>query len=504
MNQLGFRRRAALSSVFSTFSAGCVAVVLGAGACSPNISFEIGCQDGLTKCGSECVDLQSDPASCGACGIACGDGVACVAGVCDENSCDPGLVVCAGACVDLGSDPDHCGGCFMACPPGAACNDGHCEDSCGDGLTNCSGACVDTTSDPANCGGCGEACPPGSACSSSACQCPPGETSCGGACVNLSVDEQHCGGCSTSCDPGATCVNGMCQDACGPDLEFCNGVCVDTQTDPGNCGGCDNHCDPGEPCQGGVCLACDDVICGICNVQVLPSMVPQAASGSTAGVSNHFDPSCAPDGSGESAYSYTAPADGTYIFDTAGSGYDTVLALLGGASCGEVACNDDSMGPQSKIQTTLTAGQTVIVVVDGWNGQEGAYQLHVSTLAPSMCPDADIGSMVPQTLTGTTVNAGDDVQSPCGQATGSDISYQFTAPAASTYHFDTFGSSFDTILHVHDGGCGGASLGCNDDTMGLQSSLSIPLVAGQTVVVVVDGFGGAAGNFTLHIIDENM
>jgi hypothetical protein len=82
---------------------------------------------------------------------------------------------------------------------------------------------------------------------------------------------------------------------------------------------------------------------------------------------------------------------------------------------------------------------------------------------------------------------------------GVDRAYLFTAPIAGTYVFDTFGSNFDTVLHVHDGGCGGPSLGCNDDTMGLQSQLSVPLTANQTVLVVVDGFGNSQGNFTLHI-----
>ena len=41
---------------------------------------------------------------------------------------------------------------------------------------------------------------------------------------------------------------------------------------------------------------------------------------------------------------------------------------------------------------------------------------------------------------------------------------------------------------------------CNDDAVGLQSALTVPLVQGQTVIVVVDGWGpSSAGDYTLNI-----
>jgi len=58
-----------------------------------------------TPLGSVCVDLQTDPTSCGACGVACGAGLACVAGACTPQctgtpSCDADAgQVCVG---------DHC------------------------------------------------------------------------------------------------------------------------------------------------------------------------------------------------------------------------------------------------------------------------------------------------------------------------------------------------------------------------------------------------------------
>ena len=49
------------------------------------------CSAGLTFCGkgafARCLDLQNDPANCGACGNACLPGIACVAGACQQVAC---------------------------------------------------------------------------------------------------------------------------------------------------------------------------------------------------------------------------------------------------------------------------------------------------------------------------------------------------------------------------------------------------------------------------------
>lgn len=116
------------------------------------------------------------------------------------------------------------------------------------------------------------------------------------------------------------------------------------------------------------------------------------------------------------------------------------------------------------------------------------------------CPDSDLGSAVPQTVMGTTVGLVDDHYALCGYGAGAeDAQHQFTAPAAGMYTFDTFGSGYDTVLAVLDS-CGTAGeLGCGDDQMGMLSSVTLELAEGQTVIVVVDGYGGAAGPYTLNI-----
>ncbi len=69
--------------------------------------------------------------------------------------------------------------------------------------------------------------------------------------------------------------------------------------------------------------------------------------------------------------------------------------------------------------------------------------------------------------------------------------FQWTAPAAGDYLFDTFGTSYDTKLSVHTGvGCAATCADYNDDTNGLQSEVSLAgLAAGDMVLIQLGGFG---------------
>lgn len=94
--------------------------------------------------------------------------------------------------------------------------------------------------------------------------------------------------------------------------------------------------------------------------------------------------------------------------------------------------------------------------------------------------------------------------SPCGtgHTQGPDIWFRWTPACSGPVTLDTFSSDFDTVLSVHSGCPGEAAnaLHCNDDGGGgLQSTLTMNTVAGQTLLIRVAGFGGARGSVTLNV-----
>jgi hypothetical protein len=118
-----------------------------------------------------------------------------------------------------------------------------------------------------------------------------------------------------------------------------------------------------------------------------------------------------------------------------------------------------------------------------------------------VCPDRDLGSRVGERVaTGNTIGAGDDFNGSCAGGSGEDLAFSWRAPRNGRYVFDTFGSEYDTQLHIRLGGCEGDEVVCDDDTGGQQSEVFLPLVAGTQIVIMVDGFSATSrGQFQLNI-----
>jgi len=153
-------------------------------------------------------------------------------------TCPDDLAYCAGACVDLATDPLSCGACGMACAESApTCELGKCigGGSCSAPLTDCAGACVDLSADPAHCGACGNACGAGTTCIPSpgggaSCLCSPGFTgaSCS-PCRSCTVDEFLVAGytpfADTQCAPLSIC--GSAQFELAPPTPISDRACAD-------------------------------------------------------------------------------------------------------------------------------------------------------------------------------------------------------------------------------------------------------------------------------------
>jgi hypothetical protein len=78
---------------------------------------------------------------------------------------------------------------------------------------------------------------------------------------------------------------------------------------------------------------------------------------------------------------WTAPATGTYLFDTAGSNYDTVLVLFDGANCtGPVLAREDPFFEErpARVVAELAQGQTVTLLIDGGRVPSGDFTLQIA------------------------------------------------------------------------------------------------------------------------------
>jgi hypothetical protein len=388
---------------------------------------------------------------------------------------------------------------LTACGPSVTVA-GDLGDHCPAGRDDCDGECVDLTSDPDHCGGCNQPCADGAACGAGACDadpCPAGLLPCGSQCVEVDNDSAHCGGCSQTCNPGQSCVLGHCTSGgCPAGFIACGQQCVDPLSDPAHCGGCNILCGTAESCAYGAC-ECVNPVCGICGVEELGSQVPQTKTGMA--VDNQHEPSCAAPGSPETVYGFTAPTSGNYSFSTAGSSYDTALYLLN-QGCGEIGCNDDYNDLSSLVSVELQGGQHVFVVVDGFGGDAGSFVLTIESTPIPTCPTLALSPTTPQTVSGNSAGLGSLTDGSCVGYGGPEVSYSFTATASGTYIFHTDGSQFDTVLYLRDGSCNGSEIACNDDNIGLNSLVYVPLSQGQLVMVFVDSYGPQGGPYSLSVL----
>ena len=202
------------------------------------------CLVGLTDCSGKCVDLTTDNYNCGSCGNAClitdcdGKLVPCaiLKGMC-PSPCPSGTCLCDLACVDIQTDPANCGACNNKCTGGKTCQSGVC--TCPTTLPDdCNGVCVDTQNDPMNCGACGIACT-GSACPPPLCKygmcttCGPGMCDCNGTCVDLQTDHNNCGTCGNVCTVYEVCSSGECVLISPPTTPMITVTCPSTSLPAG-------------------------------------------------------------------------------------------------------------------------------------------------------------------------------------------------------------------------------------------------------------------------------
>lgn len=316
---------------------------------------------------------------------------------------------------------------------------------------------------------------------------PAAEAACGDG-----VDEDQDG--VTDCgDPDCASAPLCGNDTGTPDSGDTGGDTQDTAP-PGP----ETDCDDGRDDDGDGKVDCDDTDCdgaSACVVECWDDDLGEALGASVAsgaGSGDDGEGSCGGSNSVDTFFAWTAPASDTFVFDTVGSTADTTLWIAADTCDGaELACDTDTFGTSSQAEVTLSAGDTVVIGVEG----SGSWVLNAWQGA---CPNYSIGSE--DGVQGTTASATGFFETSCGDIE-SALSFRWIAPSRGTWTFSTQGSDFDTFLAVLADGCEGAELDCNDDAGQSYgpSEVSVALEAGDVVAVVLGGWGGDNGDYLLTI-----
>jgi uncharacterized repeat protein (TIGR03803 family) len=209
-------------------------------------------------------------------------------------------------------------------------------------------------------------------------------------------------------------------------------------------------------------------------------------------------------------FRWTAPASGEYSFNTAGSVFDTLLAVYTGASVNAltlVASNDQAGASfTSAVSFSATNGTTYHVAVDGYAGQMGALLLNWALEVPPVndnFAEAMEITGASGSVSGSNIAATKEPGEPnhAGNPGGKSVWFRWTAPVGGHYSFNTAGSGFNTLLAVYTGASVSAlSLVASNDDFGFDvtSEISFLATGGTTYHFAVDGFGAQAGSLTLN------
>ena len=196
---------------------------------------------------------------------------------------------------------------------------------------------------------------------------------------------------------------------------------------------------------------------------------------------------------------WTAPVTGKATIDTAGSTFDTVLALYDGTVA--VAGNDDlsTSNRASRVTTLVTAGTTYLIAVDGKAGASGATKL-TWKVAPANDAFGSRAAITGTTglVTGANLAATRESAEPlhAGVTGGTSIWFKWKAPASGPVSFDTADSAIDTLLAVYTGTSLSAltPVAANDDAPERTTSrVTFTATANTTYVIALDGKAATAG-----------
>ena len=249
--------------------------------------------------------------------------------------------------------------------------------------------------------------------------------------------------------------------------------------------------------------------------------LPFAEDATLSSASNNIDPGfggCAPGAGNDVVYTFTPAVTDTYTIGAAPtSGFDLSLYVVTDCSNPVGTCvagaNAVGFGRGEFLTPSLNAGTQYFIVVDSVIADPSANGFHFSLRRgrPSndSCATAAVidTSRLPFSALGTTFGATNDLDpgQSCFTSTqstrGADVVYQFTPGDTQVYNLTvTPLADYDVSLFVTTdcttiANCSGRDVVGSGNPETLLQNLS----AGTTYFIVIDGFGGDAGDFSFSL-----
>ncbi len=223
-------------------------------------------------------------------------------------------------------------------------------------------------------------------------------------------------------------------------------------------------------------------------------------------------------------WSYTPYSSGPITITTAGSSFDTVLAIYTGSSVdalSSVTSNDDAGGGTLRSEVTFigTAGTQYQIAVAGYDNATGNIRLNItggSGAGPAPAND-DLANRImiaphgaifgPRSVTANntyaTAEPGEPLHVNRPVATNS-VWWRYTPATSGRITIDTNGSNFNTVLAVYTGGSvrSLSLVAWNDDdpALGRRSKVVFNGVAGtQYQIAVAGGYGNNSGHIRMTV-----
>jgi hypothetical protein len=285
----------------------------------------------------------------------------------------------------------------------------------------------------------------------------------------------------------------------------CRGTAAGAAVNSSGCACAQITCDNGNPCDGA-----EGCVAGVC----APGTPPSCDDGNPCTTD-----ACSPASgcthvrvSGCSACSTNAHCDdgNACTTDTCGGGTCQYAPVANGTACADGnPCNgaETCQAGVCAAGTPLTCDDANPCTTDTCSPSSGC--VHAPSAACSACETATpipaAGGTVTGQTSGTSALAAGCVPS---SNLSPEVVFAWTPSASGSATIATCGTgtSYDTVLSLRRGSCtNGAELGCNDDACAISgganrgSRITAAVTAGETYYIVVDGYNGRSGAFTLTV-----